>query len=114
MTKHAPLPPLDTDDRAIRTWAVEEARRVVFQALGQHDADVYLFGSAARGDWNRFSDIDIAVALHDASARRVVGDIREALEESRIPYFADVIDLTTADDPLRAEVLTKGVRWTRP
>lgn len=32
MTTRAPPPPPDADDRAIRAWAVEEARRVVFQA----------------------------------------------------------------------------------
>lgn len=114
MTTRAPPPPPDADERAIRAWAVEEARRVVFQALGDREAEVYLFGSAARGDWNRFSDIDIAVAPRDPAARHILGDIREALEESRIPYFADVIDLTTADGPLRADVFATGVRWTRP
>src|SRR5204863_759375 len=44
-----------------REWAIEELRRMVFGALGDHDAAVWLFGSCARGAILRHSDIDIGI-----------------------------------------------------
>jgi predicted nucleotidyltransferase len=44
-----------------RKWAIEESRRMVLAALGEHDAEVWLFGSCARGEVAQHSDIDIAI-----------------------------------------------------
>lgn len=38
-----------------------EARRIVLKCLGTHPVRVYLFGSRARGEEGRASDIDIAI-----------------------------------------------------
>ena len=35
---------------ATRKQAIEELRRMVLAALGEHDAAVWLFGSCARGE----------------------------------------------------------------
>ena len=45
----------------VRERAIEELRRMVLAALGEHDAAVWLFGSCARGDVRQHSDIDIAI-----------------------------------------------------
>src|SRR5580700_7492381 len=44
-----------------REWAIGELRRMVLDALGDHEAEVWLFGSCARGEVMQHSDIDIAV-----------------------------------------------------
>jgi Nucleotidyltransferase domain len=46
---------------ATRKKAIEELRRIVLAALGEHDAAVWLFGSCARGEVRQHSDIDIAI-----------------------------------------------------
>ncbi len=38
---------------------------MVLDALGEHDAGVWLFGSCARGDPRQHSDIDIAILSRD-------------------------------------------------
>ena len=45
--------------------AIEELRHLVLDALGDHKAAVWLFGSCARGDVRQHSDIDIAVLPRD-------------------------------------------------
>jgi predicted nucleotidyltransferase len=45
-----------------RKLAIEELRRLVLAALGEHDAAVWLFGSCARGEALQHSDIDVATA----------------------------------------------------
>jgi predicted nucleotidyltransferase len=44
-----------------RGRAIEELRRMVLSALGEHDAAVWLFGSFARGEPRQHSDIGAAV-----------------------------------------------------
>jgi hypothetical protein len=42
----------------------------------------------------------------------LLSNIREALEESHIPYRVDLLDLTEADEGFRAAVLREGIPWT--
>lgn len=69
----------------VRRRAPETAGRIVFDRLAGHPARVYLFGSRARGD--------------------------EDLEESTVPYFVDVVDLSTAGSKLRDAVKRESVEW---
>jgi predicted nucleotidyltransferase len=45
----------------VRERAIGELRRMVLDALGDHDAAVWLFGSCARGDVRHPDDIDVAI-----------------------------------------------------
>jgi len=54
---------------ATRKRAIEELRQMVLAALGEHDAEVWLFGSCARGDAFQHSDIDIAIRLTTSCPR---------------------------------------------
>ncbi len=92
---------------------LDEARRIVLEGLQAHAARVWLFGSRARGTAGRGSDIDVAVLPDRPLPPGVLQDIREALENSRILYPVDLVDLTTAEAGLREAVLREGVPWTR-
>ena len=48
-----------------RKWALGELRRMVLDALSDHEAEVWLFGSCARGEVFQHSDVDIAVLPRD-------------------------------------------------
>ena len=39
-------------------------------------------------------------------------EVSEALEDSRILYPVDLVDLTTAEPSLREKVLREGIPWT--
>ena len=54
---------------ATRRRAIEELRRMVLAAPGEHDAEVWLFGSCARGDAFQHSDIDIANLVDEGRSR---------------------------------------------
>ena len=88
------------------------ARRIVLGLLGPHRARVLLYGSRARGDAGRRSDIDIAVWPQAPLPAGTLARIREALEESTIPYHVDVIDLSTVNEAFRQKVLAEAVSWT--
>lgn len=90
----------------------DEVRSIVERELRGHRVDVYLFGSWARGAPRRTSDIDVAVLPRGELPPMALSRLREALEESSVPYPVDVVDLRDASDEFRARVLREGVRWS--
>ena len=93
-----------------RKQSIEELRRMVFAALGEHDAAVWLFGSCARGDVLQHSDIDIAILPRDGLPSSFFADLADEFEKSSIPYDVDIVDLRRAAT-LVDEVRRKGVKW---
>jgi predicted nucleotidyltransferase len=95
----------------VRAEAIEELRRMVLAALGDHDAAVWLFGSCACGEAQQHSDIDVAIFPRDELPSSFFAALTAKLEESAIPYDVDLVDLREADPALRDEVLWTGIRW---
>jgi predicted nucleotidyltransferase len=75
-----------------RERAIEELRQMLLAALGEHDAEVWLFGSCARGGAFRHSDIDIAILPRDDLPFGFFGVLQADIEESTIPYDVDLVD----------------------
>ena len=94
-----------------RERAIEELRRMVLAALGEHDAEVWLFGSCARGEVLQHSDIDIAILPRDDLPSGFFSDLAESAEESSIPYDVDIVDLRDAAPTLIDEVRREGEKW---
>ena len=84
---------------------------MVLDALGEHDAEVWLFGSCARGEVLQHSDIDIAILPRDDLPSGFFSDLAESAEESSIPYDVDIVDLRSAAPTLIDEVRREGVKW---
>jgi predicted nucleotidyltransferase len=91
---------------------LREVRRIVLRGLAGRRARVYLFGSWARGEASRVSDIDVAILPEESLPSGLLPEIQEALEESASLYPVDLVDLTTASDAFRARVLAEGLPWT--
>jgi predicted nucleotidyltransferase len=94
-----------------REWAIGELRRIVFEALGEHDAEVWLFGSRARGEVMRHSDIDVAILPRSDLPQDFFSDLAEEIEASSIPYDVDLVDLRRAAPTLAEEVRRERVKW---
>jgi predicted nucleotidyltransferase len=94
-----------------REWAIGELRRMVLDAVGEHDAAVWLFGSCARGDVHHPDDIDVAIFPRGDFPSSFFTKLAADFEESTIPDDLDLIDLREADDALRNEILWTGIRW---
>jgi len=98
-------------DAERRARYLREVRAIVLRGLEGWPAKVWLFGSFARGEERTTSDIDVAVEPGPDFPAHLLGEIAEALEDSTIPYFFDLVDLCAACDRLRAKVLKEGVPW---
>ena len=77
----------------------------------EEDVKVVLFGSAAKGNNGRYSDIDIGVLCGDAFDRRRLSLLRMHFDELNIPYIVELVDLDTVSSTFRASVLSEGVVW---
>jgi predicted nucleotidyltransferase len=94
-----------------RERALDELRQMVLAALDDRDAEVWLFGSCARGDVQQHSDIDIAILPRSDLPHGFFSDLAEAIEKSSIPYDVDLVDLRRAAVTLVEEVRREGVKW---
>ena len=90
---------------------IEELRRMVLAALGERDAEVWLFGSCARGEVLQHSDIDIAILPREKLPSAFFSELAESVEESSIPYDVDIVDLRSAAPTLIDEVRRECVKW---
>lgn len=72
---------------------------------------IYLFGSRARGDNHATSDIDIALDAGKKIDEYILGEIREAIEESAIPFTVDVVDMYMISEDFRVRILKDGKIW---
>ncbi|MFQ5844529.1 MAG: nucleotidyltransferase family protein [Planctomycetota bacterium] len=86
-------------------------REIVTACLGGYRVRVYLFGSHATGGTHDGSDVDLAVDPGGPLPRGTLSRLREALDQSTIPFRVDVLDLRDADATLRDRVLEEGVEW---
>jgi uncharacterized protein len=91
---------------------LEEVRRIVLRHLEGRQAHVYLFGSWARGEACRVSDIDVGILPSEPLPAGLLPEIEEALENSLSLYPVDLVDLATSSDHFRDRVLAEGLPWT--
>ena len=92
-----------------REEVLQQVRSVVESVTEQANVRVYLFGSWVRGEERISSDIDLAMEGEEAS--ELAMQLREALEESDIPYRVDVVNLMEASPELLANVRKEGIVW---
>jgi predicted nucleotidyltransferase len=93
------------------TSDLNHARSVILNGLRGYDAEVYLFGSFARGAGTLGSDIDVAVLPLEPIPAWVLSSVRTRLEEAPLLFPVALIDLSQADGEFRRRVIEEGVRW---
>jgi len=97
-----------------RERAIHAVRHLVEDKLAGIPSRVYLIGSSARGDGNRYSDIDIAIETLQPTPTTLISDIRLMLEQSDVPFFVDVFDFTQLEERFRNQIGKEGVLWIAP
>lgn len=91
---------------------LERVKRIVLDNLAGYGARVFLFGSWVRGGAVPASDIDVGILPETALPPGLLSRLRDALEESDVPYPVDLVDLSEAEPGFRRRVLAEGVQWT--
>ena len=91
---------------------IQTAHDIIRSLLPPDRARLWLFGSRARGDARRWSDIDVAVEPLTGLPPGVLAELRELLAESSILLDVDLVDLSQAGDALRDAIKKEGTVWT--
>ena len=93
------------DDRlTIEAEVLDEIKAILRSALPE-DANVYIYGSRAKGKARPYSDVDLAFDNGgQAMPDEVMSDLRIKFEFSSLPYKVDVTDLNTISDSFRSAI----------
>jgi predicted nucleotidyltransferase len=67
-------------------------------------ADIYLFGSFARGKARIDSDVDIAIRSQAKIPFEEMMRMKHLFAESELPYFVDIIDLNAIEESFRRAI----------
>jgi uncharacterized protein len=94
------------------TRDLEQLLRALRPLLSRHKVRVSLFGSRARGDARRASDIDLALIGETPLPLDELARARQSLEESNIPFRVDLLDYATVSPSLRRSIDREGIEWT--
>lgn len=98
-------------DLSVTAQALDEVQRILRDTFSEGAVTVYLFGSWARGNVTPTSDIDLAIEAHAPLPSGTLARLRERLEDSRVPYWVEIVDLADVDPAFRQRILQEGVRW---
>ena len=72
---------------------------IVHNILSKYPYSFYAFGSRARGNPKKLSDLDIC--FFDNIPSNIVMNIEEDFEESDLPYKVDIVDWNKCSDDFR-------------
>jgi predicted nucleotidyltransferase len=81
--------------------------KLLLQPIKEAGGRVWIFGSRARGDYRRFSDLDVLIAGPITPNR--ISSIGEQLEESTLPVQVDLVLEPNLADAYRTGVLKERV-----
>lgn len=91
---------------------IQRVKMIVLQHFSTQNVRIYLFGSWARGEQKRSSDIDIDIAIEgNIDISYEITLLREKLEESTIPRRIDVVDMHHAGKALCQRIRKEGIVW---
>ena len=89
-----------------------QVRALVLRTVSDSACEVFLFGSRARGETRRDSDLDIGIRGLSADAfARVKRLVEDSVEEGNIPHEVDIVDFDRAREPFRSIALKDRIIW---
>ena len=85
---------------------------IVLGLLRRHlpgDVKVWVFGSRANWTTKDSSDLDLALENESRLNHKLLGELKDAFEDSALPYAVDVVDLNQIGDSFRQIIESQGV-----
>ena len=91
------------------------AVEIVLHVLARHvpDGEVRLMGSRVAGRAKPFSDLDLVIMGDEPLALSTLADLREAFDDSALPFAVDLVEWATASEAFR-RVIAERARLFRP
>lgn len=92
---------------------LELTRQIILSMVNKEELTIFLFGSRVGNDFRPRSDIDVGFISNKKLEPKLFGKIREALEESIIPYHIDLVDFGNVDNEFKKIALRKIEIWNK-
>lgn len=90
---------------------LEQLKKIVLDYARDLPMKIYLIGSRAHGNARRTSDVDIAILPLGTIPEFFFSNLSEIIEESTVPYFVDLVDLSQLDELSRKKFLRGAISW---
>jgi predicted nucleotidyltransferase len=84
---------------------------IVLGIIDKNNTTVFLFGSRSDGSSRFNSDIDIGLLSNIPIEEKILIRIREALDDSIVPFSIDLVDFNKCDKRFREIALGKIELW---
>ncbi len=84
-------------------------QEMIINPLSSAGAKIWIFGSRARGDFKKFSDLDVLYMSSKKLDPSLIASIRENLEESQLPIKIDLVSEADLADSYRDQILSERV-----
>ena len=91
--------------------SIRDLKSLVIDIFKEENVIVILFGSRARGDYSRVSDIDIGILPERDLDKMKLVLLKEKIEDLNLPYTVDVVDLSKVSELFREKAFRDGVIW---
>jgi uncharacterized protein len=76
--------------------------------------EVRMFGSRARGIPKPYSDLDLVIMGETPVPMATLGQLREALADSDLPWRVDLVDWATTSPEFRAQIADHSIPLQAP
>jgi predicted nucleotidyltransferase len=86
-------------------------KNLILDTFREDDIKIMLFGSRARGDFDRRSDIDIGIIPGKRYDRMKLILLKDKLEDMNIPYKVEVVDMSRVSKIFRTKAFKEGEIW---
>ena len=78
---------------------------ILEEFLDPEDYEFFVFGSRADGESQEFSDYDIGISGKRSIPLKTLSLIREAFEESDLPFKVDIVDFSQVSQKFKDQAL---------
>ena len=89
-------------------------KEIILSIVDTKKVMVFLFGSRISGHHSSSADADIGLLADERLSTNLYHKIRNAIDESIIPWEVDIIDFTRADQTFKEATLKDIVIWNMP
>lgn len=81
----------------------------IVDPLSREGAQIYLFGSRARGNYQKFSDVDIMVESKTDLTKQI-SKIKENAQNSAFPYKIDLVSFNEFSESYKSNYMKERIR----
>ena len=90
---------------------LHELSTLIPEHFNKGEATIILFGSRARRENSEHSDVDVGILASGKLDDSKIILLKEAIENSNIPYKVDIISINEASEDFKNEIMKDAIIW---